>query len=134
MNMNKIGYTAARIVFGGWFLFFGIEYFTNLGIQPYGTTPLAREFTFALIHSGLFTVVKLMEIAIGALILINRGVLPAALACVPLTGVIAWWNFVLNPGVVEYIAGFATVALNILFLWPYRKQLMGLLVWRDAKS
>jgi uncharacterized membrane protein YphA (DoxX/SURF4 family) len=130
--LNKIGYTAARIIFGGWFLFSGVEYFTNWGLQPLGTTPLAREFTLAMIHSGLFAWIKVMEIVIGALVLINRGMLPAALVCAPLTVVIAYWNFVLEPGVVEYVFGVLTVALNALFLWPYREELMGLLRWRDA--
>jgi hypothetical protein len=132
--MKKIGYTAARIVFGGWFLFSGIEYFTPFHLQPLGNTPLAHEFTMALIHSGLFAVIKVMEVVIGALILINRGVLPAALACAPLTVVIAWWNFVLEPGVVEYVFGIATILLNALFLWPYRAQLIGLLVWRQGNA
>jgi len=130
--LNKITYTIARLIFGGWFLCSGIEYFTPFDIQPLGTTPLAHEFTLAMIHSGLFAWIKAMEIVIGALILINRGVLPAALACAPLTVVIAYWNFVLEPGVVEYVFGILTVALNALLLWPYRERLTGLLVWRDA--
>ncbi len=78
----KIAYTIARIIFGAWFLFSGAEYFTNLGIQPLGTTPLAQEFTLALIHSGLFAWIKVMELVVGALVLANRGVFrPRSPAC-----------------------------------------------------
>lgn len=125
------GYTLVRIVFGLWFLFSGVEYFTPFELQPLGNTPLAREFTLALIHSGLFAIIKLMEIVIGALVLANRGMLPALLACVPLTAVIGYWNFVLDPGVVEYVFGVVTIASNAILLWPYRCHLSPLLRWQS---
>lgn len=123
------GYHVARIVFGAWFLYAGIEYFLPFGLQPLGNTSLAREFTLALIHSGLFAIIKAMEAVIGALLLINRAVLPAALAALPLSAVIAYWNFVLDPGVVEWSFGAVTLALNLLLLVPYRTQVLALLRW-----
>lgn len=122
-------FTAARIIFGGWFLFSGVEYFTPFDLQPLGNTPLAQEFTLALIHSGLFAWIKVMEVVAALLILANRAVLPAALACVPLNIVIGYWNFVLDPGVVEYAFGIVTLLLNAILLWPWRQELIGLLRW-----
>ena len=95
-----------------------------------GHTPLAREFTLAMIHSGLFAWIKVMEVLIALAVLANRAVLPAALACAPLTVVIAYWNFVLDPGVVEYVFGALTVLCNAVLLWPWRRQLFALLRWR----
>lgn len=127
----KIGYTIARLVFGAWFLFSGGEYFLpGLGLQPLGKTPLAREFTLALIHSGLFAWIKAVEVIVGALALINRGILPAALACAPLTVVIAYWNFVLDPGLVEYSFGIVTIVCNAILIWPFRDHLWPLLRWK----
>jgi uncharacterized membrane protein YphA (DoxX/SURF4 family) len=129
----KITYTVARIIFGAWFLFSGAEYFTPFNLQPLGTTPIAREFTLALIHSGLFAWIKLIELAVGAMVLANRGVFTAAVACVPLTVVIAYWNFVLDPGLVPDLFGIATIGLNAILIWPNRDRLWPLLVWKSAK-
>lgn len=123
-------YTAVRVVFGGWFLFSGIEYFTPFNLQPLGKTPLAQEFTLAMIHSGLFAWIKVAEVLIALAVLSNRAVLPAALACAPLTVVIAYWNFALDPGVVEYGFGALTVIFNAILLWPWRSELLALLRWR----
>jgi uncharacterized membrane protein YphA (DoxX/SURF4 family) len=124
-------FTIARIIFGAWFLFSGAEYFSPFDLQPLGNTPLAREFTLALIHSGLFAWIKALEVVVGLLLLINRAILPAALVTAPVTVVIAYWNFVLDPGLIEYAFGIATIAFNAILLWPYRLQLLALLKWRD---
>lgn len=126
----KIAYTIARLAFGAWFLFSGVEYFLPLGLQPLGKTALAQEFTLAMIHSGLFAWIKIIEVIVGILTLINRGILPAALACAPLTVVIAYWNFVLDPGVVEYSFGLATILCNAILIWPFRERLWPLLLWK----
>ncbi|MES2172626.1 MAG: hypothetical protein V4523_01625 [Pseudomonadota bacterium] len=94
-----------------------MEYFTPFDLQPLGNTPLAQEFTLALIHSSLFA---------ALLILANRAVLPAALACVPLNIVTGYWNSILDPGVVEYAFGIVTLLLNAILLWPWRSELIGL--------
>lgn len=123
-------FTISRLLFGAWFLFSGAEFFLPLGLQPLGHEALAREFTLALIHSGLFTWVKVTEIVVGGLVLINRGVLPAALAVIPLTVVIVYWNLVLEHGWIELAFGLATPLLNLILLIPFRDRLMSLLVWR----
>lgn len=132
LGRRSVLYTATRVIFGAWFLFSGAEYFSPFDLQPLGNTPLAREFTLALIHSGLFAIIKLMEVVIGALLLINRAILPAALATAPLTVVIAYWNFVLDPGIVEYVFGALTIIMNAILLWPYRLELFALIRWQDG--
>ncbi len=121
-----LAWHGARIVFGAWFPFWGVEYFTDLGIQP----PLAREFTLALIHSHLFALVKAMEITIGAACLANSCVLLAMTACLPITVVIVWCNLVLEPGPVEIASGLVTPPLNLVLLWPFRDLLRQLLLPR----
>jgi len=127
----KFFYHFSRIVFGAWFVFSGGEYFfPQLGLQPLGKTPLAIEFTEALIHSGLFVWIKAIEVIVGLLVLANRAMLPANLAVLPLTIVIVYWNLVLDPGVVEYAFGIATLVFNLAMLWPYRAKIWALLEWR----
>ena len=134
MTAGNKAYTAARIVFGAWFLASGVEFFLPFNLQPLGSTPLAREFTLALIHSGLFGAVKAAEVLIGLAVLANRAVLPAALACLPLTAVIGWWNFVLDPGAVQCSFGVVTVAGNAMLLWPFRRELHALLRWSPVPA
>ncbi|MBN8831794.1 MAG: DoxX family membrane protein [Sphingomonadales bacterium] len=125
------GYTAVRLIFGLWFTYAGIEYFLPYDLQPLGTTPLAQEFTLALIHSGLMVIVKLIELVAGVLILANRAVLPAALAALPISVVIAYWNIVLDPAPpAGYFFGIVTPLFNLALLRPYRERLMGLMIWR----
>jgi hypothetical protein len=126
----KAAYHVGRIVFGLWFLFSGVEYFLPYDLQPLGEMPLAREFTLALIHSGLMSWIKVAEILIGIFVLINRAMPLTMAATAPITFVIAYWNFVLEPGVVEYVFGIATVALNLFLLWPYRAYWLPMFVWK----
>lgn len=126
----KITYHIGRILFGIWFVFAGVEFFLPLDIQPIGENPLTQEFTLALIHSGFMTWVKVAEIIIGLIVLINRAMPFTMAAAAPITFVIAYWNFILEPGVVEYSFGVATVALNFLLLWPYRAYWLPMFVWK----
>ncbi|MBT2188230.1 DoxX family membrane protein [Sphingobium nicotianae] len=130
----KLAYTIVRLIFGAWFTYAGIEYFLP-NLQPFGTTAIAQQFTHALVDSGLMLIVKLMELAAGVLILANRAVLPAALAILPISVVIAFWNIVLDPAPpVGYAFGVVTPLFNLILLWPYRERLGTLLVWKPAQA
>ncbi len=128
----SLGYTIVRLIFGAWFTYAGIEYFVP-NLQPFGTTAIAQQFTHALVDSGLMLIVKIMELVAGVLILLNRAVLPSALAVLPLSMVIAFWNIVLDPAPPVGIAfGIVTPLFNLILLWPYRDRLCPLLVWKAA--
>lgn len=129
-----IAYTIVRVIFGLWFTYAGIEYFIP-GLQPFGTTAIAQQFTHALVDSGLMLIVKIMELIGGVLILLNRAVLPAALAMLPLSVVIAFWNIVLDPvPPVGYAFGVVTPLFNLILIWPYRARLMPLMMWKPAAA
>jgi hypothetical protein len=129
-----IAYTIVRVIFGLWFTYAGIEYFIP-GLQPFGTTAIAQQFTHALVDSGLMLIVKIMELIGGVLILVNRAVLPSALAMLPLSIVIAFWNIVLDPvPPVGYAFGVVTPLFNLILIWPYRERLMPLMVWKPASA
>jgi uncharacterized membrane protein YphA (DoxX/SURF4 family) len=129
-----IAYTIVRVIFGLWFTYAGIEYFIP-GLQPFGTTAIAQQFTHALVDSGLMLIVKIMELIGGVLILLNRAVLPSALAMLPLSVVIAFWNIILDPvPPVGYAFGVVTPLFNLILIWPYRERLMPLMVWKQASA
>ena len=123
-------YHVARILFGAWFVAMGVEFFLPWDIQPLGTNPLAHEYTLALIHSGLFHVIKIGEIAIGLSVLANR-FMPAVLAgCLPITLGIVHWNMWLEHSWFEWSFGIATVVLHAILLWPWRRYYCALFVWK----
>jgi hypothetical protein len=131
----KAAYHAGRIIFGLWFLFSGAEYFVpSLGLQPVGNSALAREFTLTLIHSGLFAWIKAAEVAIGVFCLADRAMPLVALACLPLTVVIGWWNFVLEGGLVPWIFGIVTCLVNAIMLWPYRRLYLPFFAWNPTRD
>lgn len=131
----KALYHVSRIIYGGWYLFSGIEYFLPYNLQPLGNTPLGQEFTLALIHSGLFTWIKILEIVIAVAVLADRMMPLMAAASVPLTIVIAYWNFVLEWGVVEVVFGALTIVFNAALLWPYRRYYWPMVMaWRGERD
>jgi hypothetical protein len=123
-------YHLSRLIFGGWWLYSGVMPFIDPAWQPLGQEQAARDFTLALIDSGLMTWVKVAEIALGILILANRMMVFAAIAIVPINFVILYWNFVLDEGAVEYTFGALTVLFNIILIWPWRRYYWRLFVWR----
>lgn len=131
----RVTYHIGRIIFGLWFLFSGAEYFfPSLGLQPLGNQPLAQEFSLTLIHSGLFAWIKAAEVLIGLFCLADRAIPLVAAACLPLTVVIGWWNFVLEGGVVPWVFGIATAVINLILLWPYRRLYCPIITWHPARD
>lgn len=123
-------YHAARIVFGGWFLFSGLWHFLWPWLQPMGNEPAAIAFTRAMLASGLFDWIKAIEVVTGITMLINRGMPITILAIVPLNIVIVYWNFVLDKGVVEWTFGTLTIICNAILAWPWRSCFWPLFQWK----
>ena len=128
----KYLYHFSRIVFGAWFLYSGLAHFFIPGWQPMGSHQPAIDFTQALIDSGLFTWVKLIEVVLGVTMLANRLMPLTIVALVPLNVVICYWNFVLDPGVVEYVFGILTIVFNAVLAWMWRDYFWQLFTWKGA--
>jgi hypothetical protein len=128
----KFLYHFSRIVFGGWFLYSGLAHFLIPGWQPLGSHQPAVDFTLVLMASGLFTWVKIIEVALGATMLANRLMPLTVIALVPLNVVICYWNFVLDPGAVEYAFGILTIIFNAVLAWMWRGYFWQLFVWQGA--
>ena len=123
-------YHVSRVVFGAWFLFSGLAHFLLPGWQPMGTHQPAIDFTQALIDSGLFTWIKVLEVVLGVTILANRLMPLTVVALVPLNLVICYWNFVLDPAPVDYAFGGLTIVFNAVLAWPWRGYFWPLFAWR----
>jgi len=116
---------AVQFFFGGWFLFHGANYFLAFFKQPPGSSPLTHEVISALIHSGLFGIVKAIEIAVGIALLANRFVPLAAVAAFPVSFSIAYVNFVANGDGLSLLVAAVVIAFNAIIaighmgrFWP----------------
>lgn len=123
-------YHLSRLVFGGWWLFSGLMHFLWPELQPLGDEPAAIEFTLALMASGLFDVIKALEVLLGVLILANRAMPLAMPVLIPINAVIIYWNFVLDEGMVEWTFGALSILFNAILVWPWRRYFWPLFVWR----
>jgi hypothetical protein len=123
-------YHASRVVLGGWWLFSGLMHFLWPQLQPLGDEPGSIAFTQALMASGLFTWIKVIEVILGLTMLANRAMPLTVIALVPLNVVIVYWNVVLDSGAVEWTFAALSVALNAILAWAWRRYFWPLLVWR----
>ncbi len=126
----KILYHASRIIFGGWWLYSGLMHFLVPSWQPYGQEPAAINFTMAMIDSGLFEWIKVIEVVLGVTMLANRFMPLTIVALTPINIVIVYWNFVLDEGTVEYTFGALSILFNIILAWPFRAYFWPLLLWK----
>ena len=125
-------YHTSRLVFGGWWLFSGMAHFLLPGWQPLGDEPASIAFTQALIASGLFTWVKVIEVILGLTMLANRAMPLTVIALVPLNVVIVYWNFVLDTGLVEWTFGALSIAFNAILAWPWRQYFWPMFIWKGS--
>ena len=123
-------YHASRLVFGGWWLFSGLMHFLWPQLQPLGDEPASIAFTQALMASGLFNWVKVLEVILGLTMLANRAMPLTVIALIPLNVVIVYWNFVLDEGAVEWTFGALSIAFNAILAWPWRHFFWPLVVWK----
>ena len=123
-------YHASRVIFGGWWLFSGLMHFFWPHLQPLGNEQPAIDFTLALMASGLFDWIKVLEVILGVTILLNRAMPLTIVALVPVNLVIVYWNFVLDQGLVEWTFGALSIAFNAILAWPWRRYFWPLFVWK----
>jgi hypothetical protein len=122
-------YHSSRIIFGGWWLFSGLMHFFWPHLQPLGNEQAAIDFTLALMASGLFDWIKVLEILIGITMLLNRAMPLTILALIPVNIVIVYWNFALEEGLVEWTFGALSILFNAILIWPWRRYFWPLFVW-----
>lgn len=126
----KYSMIAGRMIFGGWFVYAGLNHWFHFTPQPYGQNPVSIEFTTALIESGLFDLVKAVEAITGLLVLIGVFTPLALLVALPVSVVVAYFNLVMeHNGVVNYVAGTLVLGINLLLMLGYLDRYRPLLRW-----
>lgn len=122
---------AVQFFFGGWFFYNGLNHFAAFTPPPPGSTPLSRELIGALNHTGLFDVVKGVELVTGAALLANRFVPLATVVAFPVTLAIAHVMLLNNGGVVGTTVGLLAIALNGLIALGRLNAFLPMLAWKD---
>ena len=119
-----------RLIFGGWFLYAGLNHWIPITPQPMGETLLGRQVVDALMASHLFDVVKAIELVVGALVLANRFTALALNVCMPISVVVFYWNVFIEKSPIGAGMGTATLALNALLMLAYFDHYRSVLAWR----
>ena len=81
-----------RLVYAAWMIPAGLNHFIRLYPQPTGNQPLSTEVFTALLDSGLFTVVKAVELLAGLALLFGFRVPLALLAVLPVSFTVWYWH------------------------------------------
>jgi uncharacterized membrane protein YphA (DoxX/SURF4 family) len=123
--------TLARILLGAWMVVNGLNHFLPIFPQPLGSFPKSSELQIALIESGLFDVVKSVEVLGGAMLILNRFVPLALVLLMPVSTVVYYndavlqhrWNRLLYMGT-------GCFYLNIILLVAYSRHYLPMLSFR----
>jgi uncharacterized membrane protein YphA (DoxX/SURF4 family) len=109
-----------RLIFAAWMIPAGINHFSRLYPQPMGNQPLSAEVITALIDSGLFDLVKAVELAAGLCLLFGFRVPLALLVLLPVSFNVWYWDTALQGWwSVSAIYGWAILSCNVLLCLAY---------------
>lgn len=117
----------AQFFFGGWFLAHGLNHWLEFFPRPSGSSPISKELIGALNHSGIFVIVKALEVVTGAMLLANRAVPLAAVLAMPVTLSVAHLNIVANADMFGMVVGVIAIALNGLVLLGHLDRFLPML-------
>lgn len=123
---------AAQFFFGGWFLAHGLNHWFEFFPRPSGSSPISRELIGALNHSGIFVIVKLLEVIAGAMLLANRAVPLAGVIALPITLSIAHLNIIANADTFGMVVGVIAIGLNGLVLLGHLDRFLPMLAIRHG--
>jgi len=122
-----------QFFFGGWFFYNGLNYFAEFTPAPPGSSPLSRELIGALEHTGLFAIVKAVELAAGALLLANRFVPLAIVIAAPVSFAIVWVMLVMNGGTVGTAVGLLVILFSAIIAFARLGSFLPMLVFDDTR-
>lgn len=112
-----------RLVFAAWMIPAGLNHFVPLFPQPMGSQPLSQELISALIDSGLFDLVKLVELLAGIAVLTGFYTPLALLVCMPVSFCVFWWDAPLEGwGSRAALFGYAVLLCNVLLCIAYHRS------------
>lgn len=112
-----------RLLFASWMIPAGVNHFFPIFPQPMGSQPLSQELISALIDSGLFDIVKAVELIAGICVLIGFYAPLALLVCMPVSFCVFYWDAPLEGwGSRAALFGYAVLLCNVLLCLAYSKS------------
>jgi uncharacterized membrane protein YphA (DoxX/SURF4 family) len=120
---------SAQTLFGAWFLVHGLNYWLEFFPQPHGGTGPAFEFLDILMRTGLFTVVKVIEVVCGVLLLLHRFVPLAIIASLPIDLVIVYHNMVFYHDTFHVVTGSLVLVVFVVMALGYMRQFRALFAY-----
>lgn len=122
-----------RLVFAAWMIPAGLNHFVPLFPQPMGSQPLSQELISALIDSGLFDLVKLVELLAGIAVLTGFYTPLALLVCMPVSFCVFWWDAPLEGwGSRAALFGYAVLLCNVLLCIAYHRSYRSMFALRST--
>jgi len=120
-----------RLLFAAWMLPAGLNYFVPLFWQPEGNMPLSTELFHALFDSGLFGLVKAVELIAGISVLTGFYTPLALVMCMPVSFCVWYWDTPLQGwGSASSIYGWAVLICNCLLCLAYVDRYKAMFVLR----
>jgi uncharacterized membrane protein YphA (DoxX/SURF4 family) len=130
--MMRYAVWTLRLAFGAWLVPAGLNHFYPLFPQPLGNQPESTALITALIDSGLFAVVKAVELFAGLCLLIGWRVPLALFLLLPVSFNVWYWDVPLQGwGSVSAYYGWAVLGATMLLMAAYHRSYAVLL---DPKS
>jgi hypothetical protein len=124
-----------RLVFATWMIPSGLNHFVPLFRQPMGSQPLSHELIVALIDSGLFGIVKLVELIAGISVLTGFYAPLALILCMPVSFCVFYWDAPLEGwGSRAAIFGYAVLLCNALLCLAYSRSYRSMFALRMGAS
>lgn len=112
-----------RLLFASWMIPAGVNHFVPIFPQPMGSQPLSQELISALIDSGLFDIVKAVELIAGVCVLVGFHAPLALLVCMPVSFCVFYWDAPLEGwGSRAALFGYAVLLCNVLLCLAYSRS------------
>lgn len=109
-----------RLIYAGWMIPAGLNHFYQLYPQPLGNQLISTGVFTALLDSGLFTVVKAVELLAGLMLLIGWRVPLALIMVLPVSFTVWYWDTELQGWWTgSAIYGWAVGGCNAVLLLAY---------------
>ena len=120
-----------RLLFASWMIPAGLNHFVPLFPQPMGSQVLSKELILALIDSGLFDLVKAVELIAGISVLTGFFTPLALLVCMPVSFCVFFWDAPLEGwGSRAALFGYSVLLCNLLLCIAYVRSYRSLFALR----
>lgn len=110
-----------RLIYAAWMVPAGLNHFVRLYPQPYGNQDLSIGVFTALLDSGMFTLVKAVELLAGLMLLLGWRVPLALVMVLPVSFTVWYWDTELQGWwTASAVYGWAVLGCNLFLLYAYR--------------